>query len=154
MYKKIFVSFIFLTAITFSFSICFANDAGNMIQNAGDNVRNVVGGVENTIEDSAKDVSNTSKDITADMENGANNVANSVTNDNNNTDNKNSMIDQGRDGAYTATRTSTDGTANTFMGMDASTWTWLIIGIAAIAIVAMVWYYAVQTRSSNYDNKD
>lgn len=152
MYKKLFISVVILTAIIFSFSVCFANDAGNMLQDAGDNVRNVVGGVENTIEDAARGVSNTSRDFTGNMEEGANNIGNAMTDDNTNTGI--SMVDQGRDGAYTATRTSTDTTGNTFMGMNATAWTWLIIGIAAIAIVALVWYYAMQMRSSNYDNRD
>ena len=55
-------------------------------------------------------------------------------------------------GNYNATRTAT--TANTFMGMNSTAWTWLIIGIAAIAIIALVWYYSMQLRSSDYDNRD
>lgn len=152
MYKKLFIGIAILSAIIFSFSTCFANDAGNMLKDAGDNVRNAVGGVENTIEDAARDVSNTSKDFTNDVEKGANNIGNAMTDDN--TNSGSSMIDQGRDGSYTATRTSTDTTGNTFMGMNATAWTWLIIGIAAIAIVALVWYYAMQLRSSNYDDRD
>ena len=47
------------------------------------------------------------------------------------------------------------GMATAFMGMNATTWTWLIIGIAAIAIIALVWYYSSQLKSSsNYDNRD
>ena len=152
MYKKLFISVVLLLVITFSASICFANDAGNMLQDAGNNVKNFVGGVENTIEDAARGVSNTSRDFTSNMEEGANNIGNAMTDDNANTGI--SMIDEGRDGAYTATRTSTDTTGNTFMGMNATSWTWLIIGITAIAIVALVWYYAMQLRSSNYDNRD
>lgn len=153
MYKKIFISVVFLACIIFSFSVCFANNnAGDMLRDAGDNVRNAVGGVENTIEDAARGVSNTSRDFTGNMEEGANNIGNAMTDNNTNTGM--SMVDKGRDGAYTATRTSTDTTGNTLMGMNATTWTWLIIGIAAIAIVALVWYYAMQMRSSNYDNRD
>ena len=143
MYKKLFISVILLVAIIFSFSVCFANDAGNMLKDAGNNVRNAVGGVENTIEDAARDFSNTSKNVTENIENGTNNVGNALTHQN--TSNTN---------AYTATRTNTGTTGNTFMGMNSTAWTWLIIGIAAIAIVALVWYYAMQLRSSNYDNRD
>ena len=53
-------------------------------------------------------------------------------------------------GDYTATRTST--TQATFMGMNATAWTWLILGIAAIAIVALVWYYSMQLRDANSHN--
>ena len=71
------------------------------------------------------------------MEEGANNIGNAMMNNNND---------------YTATRTSA--TDNTFMGMNSTAWTWLILGIAAIAIVALVWYYSMQIRSSNYDGRD
>ena len=54
-------------------------------------------------------------------------------------------------GNYSATRTSTDAT---LMGMNATAWTWLILGLAAIAIVALVWYYSMQVTSSNYKDKE
>ena len=126
MHKKLFISFAILISLIFSFTICFANDGGNMVKDAADNVRNAVGGVENTVE------------------NVANNVGNNMKNNNHN--------NQQND--YNATRTSTGTTSNTFMGMNATAWTWLIIGIVAIAIVALVWYYAMQTRSSDYNDRD
>lgn len=146
MYKKLLiVSSVIIIAI-FSFTICLAN---NGLQEAADGVRNVVGGAENAIEDAAKNISNASKDATNRMEQGANNVGNSVMN--HNTTNNN-VRTNATNGNYTATRTAT--TNNTFMGMNATAWTWLIIGIAAIAIVALVWYYSMQVRSSNYDGRD
>ena len=143
MYKKLLISIAILIIGIFSFSTCFAN---NGLQDAADGIRNVVGDAENAVEDAAKDISNASKNATAEIENGANNIGNAVMNTTNNafkTDNNNH---------YTATRTAT--TDNTFMGMNATAWTWLIIGIAAIAIVALVWYYAMQTRSSDYNGRD
>ena len=56
-------------------------------------------------------------------------------------------------GAYNATRTSVDTQAGTFMGMNSTAWTWLIMAIAAIAIVALVWYYGTQRQSSHYDDR-
>ena len=67
------------------------------------------------------------------IKNAANNIGNAVTGTSNN---------------YTATRTSAD---NTFMGMNSTAWTWLILGIAAIAIIALVWYYSSQLN--NNDNR-
>lgn len=134
MYKKLLtISSIIIIAI-FSFSTCFAN---NGLKDAADGVRNVVGGAENAVEDAARDISNASKDATGKMEEGANNIGNAMMNNNND---------------YTATRTSA--TDNTFMGMNSTAWTWLILGIAAIAIVALVWYYSMQIRSSNYNGRD
>ena len=166
MYRKLLVSLSILLTLIFSFSVCFANN--NIGQDAIDGVRNFVGGAENAMEDAAKGVSNTSQDMTRDLENGANNIGNTMmnngdnhnirkdTNDDNTTNNgNNNTNNNATTGNYMATRTATDTEGNaTLMGMDATTWTWLIIGIAAIAIVALVWYYSMQLRSTNYDNRD
>ncbi len=153
MYKKLLISSIIFALAIFSFSMCFAN---NDVQDAVDGIRNVVGGAENAIEDGARDISNASKDATSDMGQGFNNIGNTMmeNGDNNNTkkDTNNNMNSGIMNNDYTATRTAT--TDNTFMGMNATAWTWLILGIAAIAIIALVWYYSMQLRSSNYDNKD
>ena len=111
-----------------------------MLQDAANGVRDAVGGAENAIEDGAKDIANTTKGVTGSAENAMENKDNSgMTQNNNRTNNSN----------YIATRTAT--TNSTFMGMSSTAWTWLIIGIAGIAIVALVWYYGSQIRTSNDD---
>lgn len=149
MYKKILVSIGILLAIILSSTICFANDG---LQDMANGVRNAVGGVENAVEGAAKNVSDASKNATGAVENTANNIT--THNDNqiaNNVDNQENMT--GRiNGNYNATRTAT--TSDTFMGMNATVWTWLILGVAAIAIVALVWYYSVQLNHNRYDNED
>ena len=149
--KLIITTFTLLFSIIFSFSFCLANDATNMLENATNGIRNVVGGAENTIENAAGGVSNTAKNMTEGMENGANSVTNSITNATNTTKDTNDNVNNN---GYVANRTSTNADYPTFMGMTATTWTWLIIGIAAIAIVALVWYYASQFRGSRYDDGD
>lgn len=140
MYKKMLVIFAILTIGIFSFSVCFANNDESMLQDAANGVRDAVGGAENAIEDGAKDIANTTKGVTGSAENAMENKDNSgMTQNNNRTNNSN----------YTATRTAT--TNQTFMGMSSTAWTWLIIGIAGIAIVALVWYYGSQIRTSNDD---
>ena len=140
MYKKMLVIFAILTIGIFSFSVCFANNDGSMLQDAANGVRDAVGGAENAIEDGAKGIANTTKGATGSAENAMENKDNSgMTQNNNRTNNSN----------YTATRTAT--TNSTFMGMSSTAWTWLIIGIAGIAIVALVWYYGSQIRTSNDD---
>ena len=141
---------VFIAAIL-SFSVSFAND---MLNDAAEGVRNVVGGAENAVEGAANGV----KGATNSVENKANNVMNDIRDngDNHNTakdtNNETRTTTNSMTGNYTATRTNAEG--STLMGMNATTWTWLIIGIAAIAIVALVWYYSMQMRSSNYDDKD
>ena len=140
MYKNMLVIFAILPIGIFSFSVCFANNDGSMLQDAANGVRDAVGGAENAIEDGAKDIANTTKGVTGSAENAMENKDNSgMTQNNNRTNNSN----------YTATRTAT--TNQTFMGMSSTAWTWLIIGIAGIAIVALVWYYGSQIRTSNDD---
>ncbi len=152
MYKKIIVSTcILLVTIFLSFSFCQANDATNMVKDAANGARNIVGGAENAIEDAAGGISNTAKNMTEGMENGVNSATNSMKNATNSTKDTN---DNMNNNGYVATRTSTDAGAAKFMGMTATAWTWLIMGIAAIAIVALVWYYGNQLRTSRYDDRD
>lgn len=141
MNKKFFVSVAIILCAVFSFTVCFATDNGNGLEKATNDVRNFVGGVEDTVENAAKDVSNTSKNVTGDVENGMTT---------NNNDFMGSIDDN--NGRYSATRTSTD---NTVMGMSSNAWTWLIVGIAAIAIIAVIWYYSMQfTRTNSYHDDE
>lgn len=137
MKKKFLISFAIILVSIFSFTVCFATDGLENVTNA---VRNVVGGVENTVENAAKDVSNVSKDATGSVENGIN------------SDTHNSMS---RTNNYNTTRVAT-GSSNMSGGMSASAWTWLILGIVAIAIIAVVWYYSMQLTNgrNNHDDND
>ncbi len=151
MNKKLAIVLSILIAAIFSFSVCFANDMAN---DAVEGVRNVVGGAENAVEDAAKDVTNAAKDATNSVENKMENATNTMnTNgEHNTTRNTTNNRVTSSTSTYNATRTNAEG--STLMGMNATMWTWLIIGIATIAIVALVWYYSMQMRSSNYDDKD
>lgn len=132
------ISLIFTFAMTFS----FATD-GNVVND----VRNTVGGAENAVEGAVKDVTNTMKDATE-------NNMNSATK--NNTTNLNVTGNNTQTTGYTASRTATAGTTNTgsFLGMSSTMWTWLILAVAVVAIIALVWYYSMQFTSSNYKDKD
>ena len=85
-------------------------------------------------------------------ENNNNNDNNNNNNDNaNNNDNNNANNDNNDNGNYTATRTSAD---NTMLGMNSTAWTWIILGIAAVGIIAIVWYYTSQVNSHNNRNDE
>ena len=52
---------------------------------------------------------------------------------------------------YSATRTTTD----TTMGMSQNVWIWFVLGVAAIAIIAVVWYYSMQfTNTGRHGRND
>lgn len=156
MNKKLAIFLSIFVLVVLSFSVCFAN---NMVNDAVNGVRNVVGGAENAVEGAANGIANGIKGATNSVENTANDVVNTMkTNgDNDNTakdtNNETGTTTNTMTGNYTATRTNAEGDS-TLMGMNATTWTWLIIGLATIAIVALVWYYSMQMRSSNYDDRD
>lgn len=152
MYKKLLISSILLLTIIFTFNICLAN---NEMQNLGNGARNAVEGAGNTLENIGQGISNTSKDITGSMENKANQLSNDVMNTmNDNNNNGETAKDTNNTMGYNAIRTATTGTDNTFMGMTSTAWIWLILGIAAIAIIALVWYYTAQVNSSRYHDRD
>lgn len=143
MNKKLLFSLVIAVFAIFSFSICFANDGNTGLGIAANNVRNFVGGVEDTVENAALDVSNASKDVTGDAENTMSNARNNM--------NNGIFSSTGTTNNYSATRTATDYGA---MGMSSSAWIWIILAIAAIAIIAAVWYYSMQFTNTNRHNND
>lgn len=151
MKKKLLTVAVILISSIFMCTLCFANDAGQMLQDAANGVKNAVGGAENAVENAAGGVANTTKNATQGIENGMNNAGNTMSNTMTNAT-SNARTNTNTNTGYTATRTSTE--PATFMGMTSTAWTWLIMGIAALAIVALVWYYGAQMRSSNYNDRD
>lgn len=151
MKRKYLISFTIALSLVFSFSVCFANNDG--LGTAANEVKNFVGGVENTVENAAKDVSNVSKDATGTLENDMNHHTNmSSSNHLSNVMSSGTSKVTGTNN-YSAKKTSTDDNTR-IMGMTANAWTWLIIGIAAIAIIAVVWYYSMQFTNTNRHNDD
>lgn len=152
MKKKIYISIVALIVITlFSFSYTFANNDMTAVEG----IRNVVGGAENVVQDAGKGIvdgvrnitsngenamENVSRDVGNTMQNAGNNIAGGLTTDNND---------------YNATRTTTRSAVTadegTFLGMNSTMWTWLIMAIVGIAIVALVWMYAKQNNNSYND---
>lgn len=144
--KKLTIAILFAVITLLASSAVFANEGG--LQKAGDAVRNTVGGAENAIEGAAGGVANgvkgglntageATKNTVDDAKNGMNTAGTTARN-------------TGNDG-YDATRTATAG--GTFAGMNSTVWTWFILAIAALAIIGLVWYYAMQTRSQE-SNRD
>ena len=129
MYKKIILGFILFFGLAFTFNFCLAANGVNNIMN---HMQNAASDTGNAIEGTAKGISNSSKNATGRVENSMGNMTNR---------------------GYNATRTATDTTTNNLMGMTDTTWTWLIVGVTAIAIIALIWYYSMQF-TNNRDNDD
>lgn len=110
----------------------------NIASDAAKGVRNIVGGAENVVENTASGITNGIRNGVSNAENTMNKSMSSATNNNTN---------------YNATRTATRATNNTLFGMNAITWSWVILGIVGIITVALVWYYGKQFES-NYNHND
>lgn len=156
MKKKLFVTAIILAVLSF-FLVSFSYANTNM-DNAVNNIRNFVGGTENAIEDAGQDVSNGIKNGMNTVGNDAKNVTNGVGNAmNNNGTNNNKMRTTTMNGnnGYTAARTSTDtGATGLFGNITNNVWTWAILAVVGIVIVALVMYYAKQNNITTYNPDD
>ena len=100
------------------------------------------------MDDAGNELRNSAQKTGNTVENAGNNMKNAMSDNTNNQDNQNNPPDENTN--YTATRTSGE---ETFMGMTSNTWSWLILGIAAVAIIDLVWYYSMQLNN-NKNHKD
>mgnify|MGYP002545216002 FL=1 len=164
------VTVIAIIALIFSiiFSITVSantNDIKNAAGSATNFVRNAIGGAENVMEDAAKGTAGAIKNGTNAIENGGERIGNDVQNgvtdvkdsmNSNNTNtmsgsmsNQNDSDKMGRtNNNYTATRTATTSDV-AFLGISNTVWTWLIIGITAIAIISLIVFYMRQNKTTN-----
>ena len=147
--KTLFITFLTIIAVMFLSISSFAEN--NMASDAVQGVRNVVGGAENVVEDAAKDIAGGVREGISDVENTGEDMTRT---DNTQQMQGGAMTSDDNNGGYTATRTATTGTGNTFLGMNATTWTWIIMAIVGIAIVALVWYYGKQNELTSHNHDD
>jgi len=152
MKKKIYITILTLLAIlTFSVSYTFATNNIAVV----DGIRNVVGGAENVMEDAGNGIVSGIRNVTSAGQNTMENVTTDAGNETQGTGNTTMGGMTTDNGDYTATRTTTrmatDTTDTTFLGMDATTWTWVIMAIVGISIIALVWMYAKQNHHSYND---
>lgn len=150
------LSILFLTTVS-SYALTTKN---NDIDNIGNSVKNIIGGAENKIEDTAKNAADSTKKATnsmgdtagkagEDIKNTAENVGNAIEKGAENTGNaiKDATENIANNGNYTAEKTSTDMTNNNnFMGTEA--WSWIVIALIVIAVIALFWYFAAHSKNN------
>lgn len=147
MNKKILLTTVFIAILVFSFNCVFATNMVNDAQNTMNDSMNKTG---NAVRDAGNGVMNAVNGVV----DGTKNAVNELTDDRNTDNNNNNTAMTGsttNNSNYTTTRTANDGT---MLGMSATTWTWLIMGIVGIAIVALVWYYSMQNDTANRNYED
>lgn len=140
--KKKFLFVIISTMLLVSISI-YSFAMGNI----ANDVRNFVGGTENVIENAGNTVAGGVKNGFNTVENGTENVVTDVKDGMHNTGNTVvGATTNNNNNGYTATRTS--GEAK-IAGMTTNTWSWLIMGITAAAIILLVWSYIKQKNKND-----
>lgn len=153
MSKKIILSIGILIAAVLSYSFVFAEnmmqDATNTVNSSIDKTQDAVNNAGNAIKDAGNSVMNATNNVV----NGTMNAVDDLTRDRNTnptntSDSYDSNQNMNNNSRYSATRTSNQGT---LLGMNSTMWTWIIMGIVGIAIVALIWYYSMQTTDNNYD---
>lgn len=131
MAKKIFMSLAILV-LSLCCSVCFAADNGDDSNvNLGEEITDSLNKAGNSVRNVADDAMNIGTDNTRNNNNNNNGTARNYDNGN----------------GYNAVRTSVDDMATGVTNMSTTTWIWIILAVAAIIIVAMVWYYAVQDNN-------
>lgn len=144
MKRKIYIAILTVFAIlAISCSYCFAN---NTTSSAVDGIRNVVGGAENVVEDAGKGVAEGIRNITDAGENTMENMTSRNNMQNTRTTNNNTN--------YSATRTTARTTSTGNTGVNTTMWTWIIMAIVGIIIIALVWMYAKQNNTYNNKNNN
>lgn len=133
--KFLLISTLLIVLLSITASMVFANNALNTIVNVAEDVTSAAGNVLTTGVDA---VGNTVDNVANGTMRAGNNVATGITNMGNNNRSGNGNT------GYTATRTNTNAT---WLGMDATMWTWLIMAILGVTIVAMIWFYAKQDNT-------
>ena len=136
--KFLLTSVLLITLLAVMASRVLANNIINTVENAAQNVTSAAGNILTTGVDATK---NTVNDISTGTKEAENTVAAGITNMGNTNRSGNSNTTN-----YTATRTSASAT---WLGMDSTMWTWLIMAILGVAIVAMIWFYAKQDNNEH-----
>lgn len=146
--KSLIILCVFCMLVLISGS-CFAmnivNDTKNVLEDVGNNVQSMVDDAGNSMESMKDGISNVMSDMGNEVHETTDNIENDMSN--------NTVTDAGmtnNDDDYSATRTSassmTEELTNSGTG---SAFVWVVLSIAAIIIVALVWYYGTQTEDKN-----
>lgn len=133
MTKKILLVVLVSAILSLCCGFCFAESNSDTV--------NLGNEVSSSLNKSAQTVGNVVDGVVNEGAGTVQNAGSSIENlgGNNNSDNYGSR-------GYNTMRTGSEGTSmmNSNGGMDTTTWMWVIFAIAAVIIIAAIWYYAMQ----------
>lgn len=157
MTKKVLTLGLLFVLVVFSSTFVFAESAGNEMQDSWNKTSETMGNVGNAVANTASNVGHAVANTFGMDKNNNNDNNNNSTNNNNTNSNNNST--NGTMGVTTNFNTNTNGTGNYDTARTATTannnvgglsnmaWTWIIMGITAAVIVALIWFYATQQNN-------
>ena len=99
-------------------------------------------------------IKNGTENVMNNMKNGAENTMNNIQNGTQNLmdNSQNSEDISPSDTNYAVQRTAWDTNDNFFGFMNNNIWAWIVIGIVALVVIGIIWYYmANKTDYSNHD---
>lgn len=137
MKKSIFTISFIIISLFFSFSFVFATD--NNMDNLKNNMMNTVNSAGNVVQDAAEGTAGA-------VQNGMNTVGDKSREFTNNIENAGNDMMDNVNSDYTATRTAAENnTTPSNIGYD-NIWTWIIVGVIAIVVIALIWYFVSQNN--------
>ncbi len=143
MLKKSLIILSIFCALIFTSSICFAANlmqgAESTLNRAGEGIHDMVNGATEAAGNAKDSVSSMVEDIKNGAKSAGDNIHDSMSKAG---DSVSGMITNNE---YSATRTSATNMTNT-----GTNFVWIILAIAAIAIVALVWYYGSQADNRTH----
>ena len=137
-----------LIAITILFATLFLSSSVFATNNVQDGARDIGTEVKDSWDKLGGAVQNIGNNAKGAVDNVGNNARNSM--NNNNTTANNNHNNNG----YTATRTSAVNNNGNLFGMTSNAWTWFIMAVLAVVIVALVWYYGTQTANNKSNRRN
>lgn len=131
------MTFFFIVAgLTFSFAsttgTTMVDDAKNMM----DNTMNAADTLGNKAENGIDDMKNS--------------ITNTVDNMKDDTKTEMNTLESNTNSNYTVARTSSVSN-QTFLGLGSTAWTWLIVAVTVVGVVAIVWYYFADNNTISRD---
>ena len=150
MKKTIFTISFIIIAMFLSASLVFAegnnfenvkNNIVDTVNNAGNVVGDTASGAAGAVQNGMNTVGNATQNMSNDVNNAGENMANGVKNMGDDMGNAIGNMD------YTAERTSTENNANNAANAGFNnTWTWIIVGIIALVVIGLIWYFVTQNN--------
>lgn len=136
--KILFLSLLSLVLSICTSVVCFAN-TNNTVTLGNEITSSMENGMDN-MKNAADDVLDGGRRVIRDGADAVSNSMDNMINDNGNNNNYNRDYNNG----YNTVRTSEETNLTNNSTMSTTTWMWIIFALAAIVIVAAIWYYAMQ----------